>query len=343
MAVFANERKKLVISEENKSVDIFEDTINTGLRGNTVFGISYGTCSSSLQKSVRRGIAEEAVQWALGMYSMSPIARTNLWNRLLVMTVEDVGPANILALPTVLDLFLNKDEDEVYRIALAAAYLAQSKKTRVNDWACYFYKVEGDEIEKEGMQNYYNTYVKALKKKDIERVLKCITCLAFCEEEVPLSLRRSLGSKKKYAQSLIWTGFDTVIGESKYLDRVKEIASLKNWNSKIERKGKTRLLYSHVAILWCLTDFKELDKHSEGTIKTAEEYIKVKGRLDQIKEFKGLYGVPDYAMDKHTIEGRKLKRGFEHFIEEGSYLENESEEWKDISNYFLKFFKTNML
>lgn len=32
--------------------------------------------------------------------------------------------------------------------------------------------------------------------------------------------------------------------------------------------------------------------------------------------------IPDYALDKHTMRGRRMKRGFEHFFTEGMKLEN---------------------
>ncbi|TAF02271.1 MAG: hypothetical protein EAZ80_01620 [Runella slithyformis] len=35
--------------------------------------------------------------------------------------------------------------------------------------------------------------------------------------------------------------------------------------------------------------------------------------------------VPDVALDKHTTRGRLLKRGWAHFFEEGSFLENQAE------------------
>jgi len=34
--------------------------------------------------------------------------------------------------------------------------------------------------------------------------------------------------------------------------------------------------------------------------------------------------VPDYALDKHTIRGRRMGRGFKHFFEHGAKLENVS-------------------
>ena len=32
--------------------------------------------------------------------------------------------------------------------------------------------------------------------------------------------------------------------------------------------------------------------------------------------------IPDYALDKHTARGRRMKRGFDHFFDEGAQLEN---------------------
>lgn len=34
--------------------------------------------------------------------------------------------------------------------------------------------------------------------------------------------------------------------------------------------------------------------------------------------------LPDYAIDKHTFQGRKMGRGFKFFVEEGTYLSNET-------------------
>jgi len=48
--------------------------------------------SSAFQKSVRRG-ESEAIQWALELYWTGPWHRTNIWNRILVVSVEDIGLA----------------------------------------------------------------------------------------------------------------------------------------------------------------------------------------------------------------------------------------------------------
>ena len=52
-----------------------------------------------------------------------------------------------------------------------------------------------------------------------------------------------------------------------------------------------------------------------------------------------LLSIPDYALDKHTARGRTMKRGFEHFLHDGSKLKNETIEnpYKErAAEYLLK-------
>ena len=50
-----------------------------------------------------------------------------------------------------------------------------------------------------------------------------------------------------------------------------------------------------------------------------------------------LLTIPDYALDKHTARGRAMKRGFEHFLQKGSKLKNETIEnpYKESSSRIL--------
>jgi replication-associated recombination protein RarA len=47
--------------------------------------------------------------------------------------------------------------------------------------------------------------------------------------------------------------------------------------------------------------------------------------------------IPDYALDMHTLRGRMMGRGFKHFLEEGSKLENEgiSDPYRDSAKEIL--------
>jgi hypothetical protein len=53
-------------------------------------------------------------------------------------------------------------------------------------------------------------------------------------------------------------------------------------------------------------------------------------QLEKEKEGKRLE-IPDFALDMHTAKGKAKGRGYEHFFNEGSKLENESgsNPWKE--------------
>ncbi len=48
-------------------------------------------CMSALQKSIRRGLEAEAMFWALELEGLNP---SWLWKRLMIITTEDIGPAD---------------------------------------------------------------------------------------------------------------------------------------------------------------------------------------------------------------------------------------------------------
>jgi len=50
----------------------------------------------------------------------------------------------------------------------------------------------------------------------------------------------------------------------------------------------------------------------------------------EMKNEDGKFEIPDYAIDKHTCRGRRLGRGFDHWLEEGCKLNDESKEVKNI-------------
>ena len=58
--------------------------------------------------------------------------------------------------------------------------------------------------------------------------------------------------------------------------------------------------------------------------------------VERFKRREGLVGIPDIAVDKHTARGKQMGRGSEHFIKEGCRLENESPDWKGLSQWYLE-------
>jgi len=64
-------------------------TTRNGIEGDLVI--------SALQKSIRRGLAEQAVTFAYEMYITSEQFEDKLWRRLQAISVEDVGFGDLSA------------------------------------------------------------------------------------------------------------------------------------------------------------------------------------------------------------------------------------------------------
>lgn len=94
---------------------------------------------SSLQKSIRRGLEEQACMFAYEMYVSSPEMEEKLWRRLLSIAVEDVGMGNPMAAIMINNLdemrqkFTYADGDRPMFFIHAIRYLCQSQKDRSSD------------------------------------------------------------------------------------------------------------------------------------------------------------------------------------------------------------------
>jgi replication-associated recombination protein RarA len=99
-------------------------------------GIEGDLVVSALQKSIRRGLAEEAVTFAYEMYITSAQFEEKLWRRLQAISVEDVGfgdlnaPVLIHALNQMRQNFPYTDPDRPLFFVHAIRYLAAAKKDR---------------------------------------------------------------------------------------------------------------------------------------------------------------------------------------------------------------------
>ena len=103
-------------------------TTRNGIRGDEVI--------SMLQKSIRRGIEEDALDAAYEMYSSSPQFEEKLWRRLLAISVEDIGFGDINAGPMVYTYsqmrleFPYGDLDRAMFFVQAVRYLCRATKER---------------------------------------------------------------------------------------------------------------------------------------------------------------------------------------------------------------------
>lgn len=106
-------------------------TTRNGLNGDEVI--------SALQKSIRRGLVEEACKFAYEMYITSPQMEDKLWRRLLTITVEDIGmgdpnaPILINNLNQIRLQFDYADGDRPIYFIHAIRYLCNCMKDRSSD------------------------------------------------------------------------------------------------------------------------------------------------------------------------------------------------------------------
>lgn len=87
---------------------------------------------------------------------------------------------------------------------------------------------------------------------------------------------------------------------------------LRNWYFKELNNGKSSLLYLAHVITLMASGAKSRD--SDNIITYVQTRMHYEG--DYMK-------VPDYALDKHTVRGRIMGRGSEHFWTEGVKLDND--------------------
>lgn len=94
---------------------------------------------SALQKSIRRGLEEQACKFAYELYISSPQLEEKLWRRLLTISVEDIGMGNPMAAILVNNLYQMSrqfdyaDGDRPIYFIHAIRYLCASKKDRSSD------------------------------------------------------------------------------------------------------------------------------------------------------------------------------------------------------------------
>lgn len=106
-------------------------TTRNGLNGDEVI--------SSLQKSIRRGLTEEACKFAYEMYITSPQMEDKLWRRLITITVEDIGMGDVNAAILINNLnsmrkeFDYADGDRPIFFIHAIRYLCDCQKDRSSD------------------------------------------------------------------------------------------------------------------------------------------------------------------------------------------------------------------
>lgn len=102
-------------------------------------GLNGDEVISALQKSIRRGLEEQACEFAYEMYITSPQMEEKLWRRLLTITAEDIGMGDPMACVIINNLyemrkqFSYADGDRPIYFIHAIRYLCNCNKDRSSD------------------------------------------------------------------------------------------------------------------------------------------------------------------------------------------------------------------
>lgn len=118
--------------EYNESYKVYESL-------KTRNGLTGAEVNSSLQKSIRRGWCEKACEFAYEMYITSPFYLDLLWNRLMTISVEDIGFGNKQVMSQIHDLndirknFPYRSVDQPIFFIHAIRLLCESEKDRSSD------------------------------------------------------------------------------------------------------------------------------------------------------------------------------------------------------------------
>ena len=314
----------------------------------TYSGLPLDVAKSALQKYIRRGMSEKAEMAAFELYRMAEIggvsAQTNMYNRLAVISTEDIGPANMSLVLTVLDLLDHGNRDPATLATIVQA-LCQSEKTRMMShlWRAYglpegreIAKAHGLEIDEdlrpddfeylqkqkeqketsfwkpgdpEEIQAYAEIFLRRLRMKDPN----AITWLSYYQ----------IASKDKKVQPrdrrtnpmiVIWDMMGTVMDP--LMHRILKKAYFKY------TEGRPFIMAAILAIM----------KEETGEVLNFEESVQIWAdapMLNQLLQGDYHFEVDPYVIDKHTKLGKAQGLGREEFVHVGAQIENRSEKYFD--------------
>lgn len=283
---------------------------------------------SALQKSIRRGKTTEAYQWALEMFKSNPHLVSNCWNRLLIICVEDIGPANPSLVLQVYEL-MTSGKLNYNHLLHAVKLMARSEKTRVNDWALHISR----NLTTKTPEGPFFGYISLLRNtfmNDFNTSLYCIVRLL----KWPM-----VDKEKESSQGAIERIWKFVFEPKNKFMRMLETLTLKyvkKYTKDHPFPEFSILLTMHAFhIYWHLGQIKYIKM---DPITDAERIKYMQINNDHTNRT-NLIGMPDYALDKHTHRGAAMGRDIIHFLMCGGVLRRESIFFKPLDDAYVDLVK----
>jgi len=303
-------------------------------------GLSLDVLKSALQKYVRRCVIDKALQAAYELYSFGSVggeaAVTNLYNRLAIISAEDIGIANVGLIVSVLKLILSKNRNAEVLGAIVLA-LCKEKKTRIASHVHYYYVTSGlclrdeEEEEEEEKEEFLpsDVAVKYLNDEQIsflESFVKCVIKKNLKAAHYAFKFFNSVENLKipfvKITSSRKISKADIILLHE--LSKLNGLGSLNETFIESYFTFNEKRVFFYMMLLPC---FYEVTDTYEYDLVRMGEYIKED--LQPFIKCEVELKVDDYVIDKHTAEGKRRGSNTKKFVTEGAKVENQDFRYYD--------------
>lgn len=311
---------------------------NHGLMGGskTFSGYTLDVMKSGLQKYTRRADTYNALMCGFELYRMSevtlPAGVSNMYNRLAVISVEDIGPANLPVVLSVIKTVLSIDRNPD-RLACMIQILAESTKTRCISHISRTYNPEGRTLALQMNVQLDNVlpegYVKWVKMSDdpdgLEDIitnfkysietqnLNAFTYMHLFLKKFYLPDKKTLKGKRRYNHK----GADMILWEvlEKHLDSPVFKIMLEAYNTFSEN-APFRNLAIFIAV-------KKLSVSHVFNSDAGTDLWRNNVILPILYSGRYILQIDDFVIDKHTKEGRSSGKDRNTFVSEGALVHPE--------------------
>jgi hypothetical protein len=253
---------------------------------------------SALQKAIRR-CDTTSIYWAKKLYEI-PYQIPNLWNRLIIISSEDVGVACHDVTAYVGDQYKKfHDIENKYNISTKNRY--EQRYILINT-VHYLTKQNKSRL----CSNVNHAYFKDMQPHIRGNMKKC-----FREALINKDRDKAL----KYAANLFKQNQEDFLIdelESPHSQTTDYLVMYFRQFTKVNRNASNVLFLVHLILLrtMALTKIKPNVQVNELTYEYIDELFNSSNELP----------LPNYAFDKHTKQGCKMCRGVQHFYEIGALL-----------------------
>jgi len=249
---------------------------------------SISVLKSALQKFIRRGMHDKVLEVTneLCDYMQEDIGlRETFWARLHIIATEDIGIAQYgthLYLERMRDE-ADKDPNAFRSACLRASHtLSHSSKSRLTDNA-YIY------LKQQPLASVsYKDLYKFIELRDEWSLFKLVTAV----------YKQRRNSHAKLRDRDIYIAVKALVQDNHLVDEVESLWTVYQTNYCV-------LYLMHLVLLIC--------RPPRSAVTPVEELPETVPSLEEI---------PDFVYDMHTTKGRKMERGFKHFVESSCELED---------------------